>query len=212
LKSTAIHPKKKRRKKKMPEIAEIARIVKLLKAHLVNKPITKVLTQEDDIVYGKVGCSASAFSTALTGKTIVDVRQQGKYFWLELSSPPHALMHFGMTGWIKMSNVWTAYWERKDGEDAEWPPRFWKWRIQTADGVEAAFVDARRLGRVRLVDVPAADMRRTTPLKENGPDPSIDKDVLTKEWLRAKLRSKKVPVKALLLDQANISGIGNWVG
>ncbi|KAG9743181.1 hypothetical protein KCU75_g15425, partial [Aureobasidium melanogenum] len=47
--------------------------------------------------------------------------------------------------------------------------------------------------------------------KENGPDPVIDKDILTEAWLEEKLKSKKVPIKALLLDQANISGIGNWV-
>jgi formamidopyrimidine-DNA glycosylase len=196
----------------MPEIAEIARIVALLRTHLAHKPITQVLTQEDDIVYGKVGTSASAFAAALKGKTITNVRQQGKYFWLELSSPPHALMHFGMTGWIKMNNVWTAYYDAKTGEKDEWPPRFWKWRITVEDGTEAAFVDARRLGRIRLVDVPADMMRKTSPLKENGPDPHLDKNVLTRDWLRKKLRSKKVPVKALLLDQANISGIGNWVG
>lgn len=110
-----------------------------------------------------------------------------------------------------MNSVYTPYWEPKNGEEKEWPPRFEKFRIITDDG-EASFVDARRLGRIRLVDVDAKVMRDTTPLKENGPDPHIDKDVLTKEWLRKKLRSKKVPVKALLLDQANISGIGNWVG
>ena len=55
-------------------------------------------------------------------------------------------------------------------------------------------------------------MRYISPLKENGPDPVIDKDVLTEEWLVEKLGTKKIPVKALLLDQANISGIGNWVG
>jgi formamidopyrimidine-DNA glycosylase len=52
----------------------------------------------------------------------------------------------------------------------------------------------------------------TSCLISLGPDPVIDKDILTVEWLANKLRSKKVPVKALLLDQANISGIGNWVG
>jgi len=78
--------------------------------------------------------------------------------------------------------------------------------------VEAAFSDARRFGRVRLVDCPAAEIRNTTPLKENGPDPTIDTDILTEEWLEKKMKSKHVPVKALLLDQANISGIGNWVG
>jgi formamidopyrimidine-DNA glycosylase len=78
--------------------------------------------------------------------------------------------------------------------------------------IEAAFTDARRFSRVRLVDCAADDIRKTTPLKENGPDPVIDKDVLTEEWLVKKMNSKHVPIKALLLDQANISGIGNWVG
>ncbi len=62
------------------------------------------------------------------------------------------------------------------------------------------------------MDCAAEDIRKMTPLKENGPDPVIDKDILTEEWLEQKMRSKHVPVKALLLDQANISGIGNWVG
>jgi formamidopyrimidine-DNA glycosylase len=78
--------------------------------------------------------------------------------------------------------------------------------------VEAAFADARRFGRVRLVDCAAEDIRNTTPLKENGPDPTIDKDVLTEEWLEKMMKSKHVPLKSLLLEQRNISGIGNWVG
>ena len=62
------------------------------------------------------------------------------------------------------------------------------------------------------MDCKAEDLRNTSPLKENGPDPVIDKDVISIDWLKEKLGSKKIPVKALLLDQANISGIGNWVG
>lgn len=58
-----------------------------------------------------------------------------------------------------------------------------------------------------MVDAKAEDMRQTSPLKENGPDPVIDKDILTVDWLSKKLRSKKVPVKALLLDQVNILNV-----
>jgi formamidopyrimidine-DNA glycosylase len=165
------------------------------------------------IVYGKVGTSASAFQKAITGKKIVDARQQGKYFWLVMESPPHPLMHFGMAGWMKFSNDDTSYYRPAKPKEEEWPPRFWKFVLQMKEDPknEVAFIDSRRLGRVRLVDAAAEDMRKTTPLKENGPDPVIDKDVLTVDWLGRKLRSKKVPVKALLLDQANISGIGNWV-
>ncbi|KAF2472225.1 TPR-like protein [Lindgomyces ingoldianus] len=198
----------------MPEIGEVARIVHYLKKHVVGKTIAAVKTQEDAIVYGKVGTSASAFQEAMTGKKVVDARQQGKYFWLEMESPPHPLIHFGMSGWIKFSNDDSAYYRPTKPEGSEWPPRFWKFVLQIKEDpdCEIAFVDARRLGRVRLVDAKGDEMRKTTPLKENGPDPVIDPEILTVEWLKRKLRSKRVPVKALLLDQANISGIGNWVG
>lgn len=130
-----------------------------------------------------------------------------------MSSPPHPVFHFGMTGWFYIRGEPNVHYRPKE-EDEVWPPKFWKFSLET-DGdpkVEAAFTDARRFGRVRLVDCAAEDIRNTTPLKENGPDPVIDKEVLTEEWLVKKMRSKHVPVKALLLDQANISGIGNWVG
>lgn len=104
--------------------------------------------------------------------------------------------------------------KQKAAEDEPtWPPKYAKFILDTDDAsVSAAFVDARRLARIRLVDVPADEMRNTTPLKENGPDPVIDADILTVDWLKERLAKKKVPVKAYLLEQSNISGIGNWVG
>lgn len=66
-------------------------------------------------------------------------------------------------------------------------------------------------GRVRLVDCPGDQIRKTSPLVENGPDPVVDKDVFTVQYLRDKMRKKHVPLKAFILDQAMISGIGNWV-
>lgn len=161
------------------------------------------LTREQ-IIYGKVGTSASAFQKAMTGKKILDARQQGKYFWLVMDSQPHPLMHFGMSGWMKFSNDDSAYYRPAKAEEEEWPPRFWKFVLEMKEDpkIEIAFVDPRRLARIRLVGAKAEDMRNTTPLKENGPDPVLDKDILTVEWLGKKLRSKRVPVKALLLDQA----------
>ena len=125
-------------------------------------------------------------------------------------------MHFGMSGWMKFSNDDTAYYKprkEKGISDAEWPPKYWKFILQLSGDpkCEVAFVDPRRLGRIQLIHVDGNKMRKSPPLNQNGPDPVIDKDILTKEWLRNKTRSKKVPIKALLLDQSCISGIGNWV-
>ena len=131
-----------------------------------------------------------------------------------MSSPPHPVCHFGMAGWLKIRGEETFYYKTKKPEDLTWPPKHWKFTLETAEEpkYEAAFVDYRRFARIRLVDCAAEELRQMSPLKQNGPDPVIDRDVVTKEWLVQKLGSKKVPIKALLLDQANISGIGNWVG
>lgn len=181
----------------------------------MGRKVRNVLVQDDPIVYGKVGTSASAFQTAMTGRKIVGAKQQGKYFWLEMDQPPHPLMHFGMVGRMGFSNDKTTdYYRRKKGEEDEWPPKFWKFilELEGEGDVNIAFCDGRRLGRIRLVDAKADEMRKTTPLKENGPDPVIDKNILTVDWLSNKMKSKRVPIKALLLDQANMSGVGNWVG
>ena len=198
----------------MPELAEVSRIVHFIRQHLVGKTLPKVSAQHDDIIYGKVGTSAAEFQKVVQGKQVAGAGQQGKYFWITMSSPPHIVMHFGMAGWLKIKNADTYYYRTDKAEDKDWPPKYWKFLLET-DGdpkTEAAFVDFRRLGRIRLVDCPGDDIRKHTPLKENGPDPVIDRDTVTGDWLMEKLRSKKVPIKALLLDQANISGIGNWMG
>lgn len=204
----------------MPEIGEIARIVHYIRKYLVGKTLAKVVAEDDDKIYGAVGTSGAAFQKAITGRKVVGAGQQGKYFWIEMDKPPHPLIHFGMTGWLKIKGQDTVDYKRKqdkeeqEDEEEEWPPQFWRfqWETKEEPKVQAAMIDARRLGRVRLIDCAADQIRKVSPLKENGPDPVVDKDLVTVDWLLALCRRKKVPIKALLLDQANISGIGNYVG
>ncbi|WYZ37927.1 hypothetical protein EsH8_II_001433 [Colletotrichum jinshuiense] len=201
----------------MPEIAEVARCVHFLRLHLVGKKIAKVSAPDDANVFGKVGTSGPAFEKAVKGRKVVSVGSQGKYFWITFDKPPHAVMHLGMTGWIHIKGDKTAYTnyykKMKDGEADVWPPKYWKFQLETEEApkVAAAFTDPRRFGRVRLVDCPGDDIRKHSPLKENGPDPVVDVDIFTEAYLKKKMQSRHVPVKALLLDQSHISGIGNWV-
>ncbi|KAM0439921.1 hypothetical protein ACHAPT_001019 [Fusarium lateritium] len=201
----------------MPEIAEVARIVHFLRLHVVGKRIISASAIEDNNVFGKVGTSGEEVEAALKGKQIVSAGSQGKYFWITLDKPPHLVMHFGMTGWMHIKDEKTAYTnyykKMKDSELEQWPPKFWKFQFETegSPGVEVAFTDARRFGRVRLVECPSEQIRKYSPLVENGPDPVVDLDRFTEAYLRGKMRARHVPIKALLLDQAMISGIGNWV-
>ncbi|KAK5164815.1 uncharacterized protein LTR77_009479 [Saxophila tyrrhenica] len=207
----------------MPEIGEVARVVHYLRKRLLNRTITTCEALEDANVYGKVGTSATAFQKHTEGRKVTGAAQQGKYFYVTFDKAPHAVMHLGMTGWVKFNTEDTAYYKQAkevEREEEEWPPKYmkflWKFEPSKVDGedkeaVEVAFVDSRRFARIRLVDCEADKIRDTTPLKENGPDPVQDKAVVTVEWLTELLQKKKVPVKALLLDQANLSGVGNWV-
>ncbi|KAF4452627.1 formamidopyrimidine-DNA glycosylase [Fusarium austroafricanum] len=201
----------------MPEIAEVARIVHFLRLHVVGKRIVSASAIDDKNVFGKVGIRGEEVAAALEGKKIISAGSQGKYFWITLEKPPHLVMHFGMTGWMHIKDEQTAYTnyykKMKEGEHEQWPPKFWKFQFKTegSPGVEVAFTDARRFGRVRLVDCPGDQIRKHSPLVENGPDPVVDLDRFTEDYLRAKMRARHVPIKALLLDQAMISGIGNWV-
>ncbi|KAK3672672.1 hypothetical protein LTR78_007484 [Recurvomyces mirabilis] len=204
----------------MPEIGEVARIVHYIHKHLVGRTIKTCEAFADDIVYGKVGCSSDAFQKHVTGRRITGAAQQGKYFYITFDKSPHAVLHLGMTGWMKFDAEETGYYRNPKAKEEEWPPKYAKFLLkceketvkgEAREAVQSAFVDARRLARIRLVDCEADNIRNETPLKENGPDPVRDKEIVTVEWLSDLLNRKRVPVKALLLDQGNVSGVGNWV-
>ena len=62
-------------------VRPVARIVHYIHKHLVGKTLAVVKAQHDENVFGKVGTSAAEFEKALTGKKVLDAKQQGKYFW-----------------------------------------------------------------------------------------------------------------------------------
>ncbi|TQS38518.1 hypothetical protein Golomagni_00975 [Golovinomyces magnicellulatus] len=225
----------------MPEIAEVARVVHQIQKRLVGTTVKYVLAKDDANIFGKVGTTATEFQKAMMGKKIIGaascfesiffgyankavIYQDNDVLTTASSSP---FRHVS-TGWLhirgesklrfKSQNSSTE--EITDGKEKEedWPPKYWKFILESIDSndadrrVEAAFSDVRRFGRIRLLSCAKGDIRNTSPLKENGPDPVIDKHILSFDWLQNKLKNKHVPIKSFLLNQANISGIGNWVG
>lgn len=186
-----------------------------LRKHTLHRRIASCTAHDDPIVYGKVGTSASTFQSTVTGRRVTGAGQQGKYFYLTFDRAPHAVMHLGMTGWVKFSSEETGYYRSKKDQEEEWPPKYCKFLLKFEEEkgreeVEVAFVDARRLARIRLVECEEGEVRGVSPLKENGPDPVVDREEFTVEFLGGLLGRKRVPVKALLLDQGNISG--KWFG
>lgn len=62
-------------------VSTVARVVNYIKKHLVGKTLAVVKAEHDENVFGKVGTSAAEVEKALTGKKVLDAKQQGKYFW-----------------------------------------------------------------------------------------------------------------------------------
>ena len=93
----------------------------------------------------------------------------------------------------------------------QWPPKytkFWLHLTDDKDGSECilAFTDPRRIGRVRLIE---GDPETQKPLSDLGFDPILNPPTL--EIFIETAKKRKVPVKALLLDQKFSSGVGNWI-
>ena len=84
----------------MPELPEVEAARRLLQTHCVGKALTSCSFSEpfDSIVFSDADASAEVVTRALIGKSLKGVHRKGKQLWLELTSPPHLLAHFGMTG------------------------------------------------------------------------------------------------------------------
>ncbi|KAH8120528.1 AtMMH-1, partial [Phellopilus nigrolimitatus] len=191
---------------------EVDRAAKFVKTHAQGKHITRVDTTEDNIVYS--GLSHTEFANEITNRKVKDVKRYGKVFFLELEGEGRMpVLHFGMTGNIFVKGEEPLYYREgpKKGNNV-WPPRFYKFIIHLSDAeynseseTQIAFVDARRLGRIRLCREPVNE----PPISSLGFDPILCMPPL-EEFSKLTLK-RTCPIKALLLDQSFSAGVGNWV-
>ncbi|CAI5498233.1 unnamed protein product [Closterium sp. Naga37s-1] len=188
----------------MPELPEVEAARRAAEAHLVGRRILSVVVAEDEKVLE--GCSAEEVRAALQGRVVVGAGRKGKHLWLLLDQPPMPLFHFGMAGAFAIKGENVVRYKRLAVSPAdEWPPRFHKLVLQAEGGVQLAFTDARRFGRIRL----APDPLLCPPVAQLGPDVLLS--LPDPASFAALLRRRSRAVKALLMDQAVLSGIGNWL-
>ncbi|KAF7319888.1 MutM-like protein-1 [Mycena kentingensis (nom. inval.)] len=206
----------------MPELPEVQRAVNLLNKWQ-GSIIVRVDALQDDIVFAETNHNEFvrkprrlllSFLTCtkakeLAGRTIQRCERYGKMFWLELSGPGRQpLLHFGMTGMLQVKGQLPAYYkDTPKSASADWPPRFMKFILHLSDGASVAFLDPRRLGRIRLVQSPGS--RAEPPLSDLGFDPLLSMPSI--EVFKDRTLARACPIKALLLDQKHSAGVGNWV-
>ncbi|XP_042061934.1 formamidopyrimidine-DNA glycosylase-like isoform X3 [Salvia splendens] len=188
----------------MPELPEVEAARRALAENTIGKKIIKAIVADDSKVID--GVSPKDFEAALVGKTILAVHRKGKNMWIQLDSPPFPSFQFGMAGAVYIKGVVVTKYKRSAVKDTdEWPSKYSKLFVELADGMEFSFTDKRRFAKVRLLDNPVS----VPPISELGPDALMEP--MTEDDLSNSLRKKNIGIKALLLDQSFISGIGNWM-
>jgi len=170
----------------MPELPEVETVARGLQAALAGRTIVAVQVLWPRTV---VDMEPAAFAERLAGQTIVRVGRRGKWVVLTLASGQALLVHLRMTGRLLVE------------EGACGDEQHVRVRLALDDGRCLCFRDARKFGRMALVDDPAP------VLGELGPEPLGDDFTLA--WLRGLLAGRRGRIKPLLLNQRVLAGLGN---
>ena len=170
----------------MPELPEVNTVMKIFRNQVIGKKISAVEIFDDYILKN---ISANDFEQRLTNNRFTDTYRQGKYFFGELVSGESILFHLGMTGDMIYYSI---------PEDA---PRHERFRIDLEDGMSLGYNDPRKFSDIRMLP------DRNVYLKEIGLGP--DALSITKSRFLKLISSRKGILKAFLLNQKIIAGIGN---
>lgn len=140
------------------------------------------------------------FGSRLTGQTVVALTRRAKYLLAELSSGDTLLVHLGMSGWFRLERG-------TDGPGAGAPDsaRHDHVVFEMSSGAVVTFNDPRRFGSMDLV--PRGQQAAHPVLGRLGPEPLSEG--FGAEALAGACTGKRTSLKAALLDQRVVAGLGN---
>lgn len=192
----------------MPELPEVESVRRELLPHMERARIIKVQTNRPDLRRA----FPTDFAVRLEGHIVQTLGRRGKYLLAQLSSGETLVMHLGMSGSFRI--------ERGKGRSArkvESPDPAERYYsageyarhdhvvFQMSSGARVTFNDPRRFGSMDLIAPDALANR--TGLGALGPEPLSDE--FDGGTLARACRGKKTSLKAALLDQRVVAGLGN---
>ncbi|MBC7432586.1 MAG: bifunctional DNA-formamidopyrimidine glycosylase/DNA-(apurinic or apyrimidinic site) lyase [Rubritepida sp.] len=192
----------------MPELPEVETVMRGLAAVLTGSVIERAELRRADLRWP----FPAGLATRLTGARVLGFRRRAKYMLMRLDGGDSLLIHLGMSGRMvaraRNSDAPSRLAPQGGASDARGhnaPPELHEHMVlETADW-RVGFVDPRRFGALDLVPTAAEDAHRF--LAGLGPEPL--EDSFTPAVLSAALAGKRTPIKAALLDQRIVAGLGN---
>ena len=174
----------------MPELPEVETVMRGLRARLEGRTIVRAAITRPDMRFA----FPPDLVAHLTHAHVTGFRRRGKYILMRLGNGWSMLLHLGMSGRILIAPT---------GANASVPHEHLV--LETDDRWRVGFVDPRRFGSVDLVPTDAEDSHRL--LAGMGPEP-LGPD-FNAAYLSDALAGKRTPIKAALLDQKIVAGLGN---
>jgi len=175
----------------VPEILEVETARALLEARALDREIAKV--HAPDSWFLKRGLTPPGVRAALRGQSFTHARRRGKLILVDLSSGAVLGLHLGMSGRVLVDDEAAGDPLLYASNKAD--PAWHRFGVSFTDGGSMYLRDPRRLGAVEL-----------DPDEERlGPD-AFD---LTLAELRVICARSRAPVKAVIMDQSRIAGLGN---
>jgi formamidopyrimidine-DNA glycosylase len=191
----------------VPELPEVEVTRRRIGKLLVGRKIGRVLTTKPSYFFLT---SPRRLQQRLQGRKVEELTRHGKYLLGRLDSGDTLLLHLGMTGQLfgegaRSLRLLRALDRRSSGTDQPSgfsPDEHTHLQLEFADrGPRVYFRDVRKFGKVLLIDAGKSDVR----LEKLG----IDALIADGMSLFEAARTRKIPIKSLLLDQSVIAGIGN---
>lgn len=186
----------------MPELPEVETVVRGLRPALEGKRLTRVELRRPDLRFP----FPEGFADHLTGRTVTEVVRRAKYILIRLDSGQTWLAHLGMSGRFTVTPG-AATSSGQAGHNSGWAlaAKHDHVLVEAEDGGRIVYNDTRRFG---FMDLIAPGGEADSPhLRALGPEPLSA--AFSSGYLADALRGKRTPIKAALLDQRVVAGIGN---
>ncbi len=185
----------------MPELPEVETVRRGLEPSFTHAKIINVKQNRPDLRFP----FPENFQSRLTGREIIGLGRRAKYLLIHLDSDETIISHLGMSGSWRIENTTLgSYYHEKNKLAAH---DHLEMVIETPDGqsLHVIYNDPRRFGFMLLTKT--AELEHHKLLAHLGPEPTGNG--LSGAYLNEKLRNRKAPLKAALLDQTIIAGLGN---